>query len=108
QSININNVDKYINQAREISIYNFEQFIYFNNFRLGNGADLDEMTYYRHLKDILCTNDCEVYNYLQDKLEGKLKTKKYKKRSISEIIINLRKESGEEIDVKNYWSLKDW
>ena len=108
QSINLNYKKKHIEEATEILIYNFEQYFYEKYFKLGGGADIHEMTYYRHLKKILCIDDCEIVNYIQDKLDGNLGEQKQNKvrKSFSQSLYNYNNSLN--TNSKNFWNLKQW
>lgn len=108
QSINNLSLERYSQEAHEILVYNFEQYFYSKNFRLTSGADIKEMTYYRHLQELLCNNNCQVYNDLYDKIAGKLKNCPKKKKSISHLIKQMREEQNISIDTKNYWEISLW
>jgi hypothetical protein len=108
QSITLNTVEKHSQQVREVMIYNFEQYFYHKNFRLGDGANLEELNYYRYLKDILCDDNCEIVNFLRSKLEGDLKNSpKKKKRKLSQLMQEYEHEH-QIVDTRNFWTSKDW
>jgi hypothetical protein len=73
QSITLLSKSKFAQEADEILIYNFEQYFYYKNFKLGLGADIREANYYSKLKEVLCIDECEIVNYVQDKIKGKIK-----------------------------------
>lgn len=109
QSISTLSKDKYLREAQEILIYNFEQYFYYRNFRLGTGIDEEESLHNMYLSELLCDNNCEVYNYLYDKIAGKLKTKKSKKLSISESIGHYNSHQHPiTMNTKVYWTDKTW
>ena len=109
QSIELNYKEKHIEEATEILIYNFEQYFYEKYFKLGGGADIHEMTYYRHLKKILCIDECEIVNYISDKLRGELieeEGKEIKKLSFSKMLHNYNNSLN--TNSKNFWNIKQW
>lgn len=93
QSINNLSLKRYSQEAHEILVYNFEQYFYSRNFKLGSGADIKEMTYYRHLQELLCNNNCQVYNDLYDKIAGKLKKVPKRRKTISYLLYCLNQEN---------------
>ena len=113
QSINTQTIQRWQEQSREILIYNFEQYFYHKNFRIGSGtADQEELDHNMHMYELLCNNNCEVYNYVYDKFAGKLEENcPKKKKSVSEIIeiFNRQNNVGNiNIDTRNFWSLSQW
>lgn len=94
QSINNLSLERYSQEAHEILVYNFEQYFYSKNFRLTSGADIKEMTYYRHLQELLCNNNCQVYNDLYDKIAGKLKNCPKQRKTISYLLHCIEQENN--------------
>lgn len=64
------------------------------HFKIGNDYNKNKFLFYSMYKDIYDTQDCEIFNWLdrkiRGKLEGKIKLSKDKKiePNISDIIIN--------------------
>lgn len=106
QSITLNTIEKHSEEINEILIYNFEQYFYSKNFKLGSGANIREMSYYRHLKELLCDNNCEVANFIQNKLQGN--PQKIKKRKKLHNYMEEHEIEYEVVDTKNYWNIKNW
>ena len=108
-SLNILDSEKYQKEFEDNIIYSFEQYIYKEHFRLGNGIENeDELKHNLILSRILCEDNCEIVNYIQDKLEGKLEIspKKKKRKKLSELL-NLCSEqdncTNEEVIASCYW-----
>lgn len=108
QSITSISKERYTQEAQDILIYNFEQYFYHKNFRLGDGIDEDETLHNMYLQELLCNNNCEVYNYLYDTIAGKVKNCPKKKKSISHLIKHMREEQGISVDTRNFWDIKAW
>lgn len=108
QSITSLSKEKYSEEAQNILIYNFEQYFYKKNFRLGDGIDEEEAFHNMYLQELLCENNCQVYNDLYDKIAGKVKNCPKKKKSISHLIKQMREEQNINIDTKNYWEISSW
>lgn len=112
QSINSNTLDKFSRESKEILIYNTENYFYDKNFKLGSGANIEEMTYYRHLRKMLCDSDCEIQDLIYKKLNGEL-TKKPNRliTRLSDIVQLMELErqcSQEEVIQKIYWTDVAW
>ncbi len=108
QSITLLTKEKYAEEAQELLVYNFEQYFLHKNFRLGEGIDQDEVMHNMYFKEMLCENNCQVYNYLYDAIAGKVKKCPKKKKTVSDLIKRLREEQGVTIDTINYWNEKLW
>ena len=113
-SLNILDSKKYQKEIEESIIYSFEQYIYKEHFRLGNGIENEnELKHNLILSRILCEDNCEIVNYIQDKLEGKLEIppKKKKRKKLSELL-NLCSEqdncTNEEVVQKIFWTDVSW
>ena len=107
QSINLLSKNTFAQEADEIVIYNVEQDFYNKNFKLGSGADIREANYYSKLKESFCINECEIVNYIQNKIDGKLDIKP-KKKKLSNYLSQLKEQEGGVIDTANYWNMKLW
>ena len=109
QSISTLSKNKYSEEAQEILIYNFEQYFYYRNFRLGTGIKEDESLHNMYLLELFCNNNCEVYNYLYDKIAGRLEPKRNKKLAISEVIKDHSSHQHPIVmNTKVYWTDKIW
>lgn len=84
-SLEILNSDKYQEEFEQNIRYSFEQYLYKKNFRIGSGVDNnDEIEHNLIFSRILCSERCEIINYLKESIEGTLKNKK-KKRKLLEL-----------------------
>lgn len=113
-SLNILDSKKYQKEFQENIIYSFEQYIYKEHFRLGNGiGNEDELKHNLILSRILCEDNCEIVNYIQDKLEGKLELspKKKKRKKLSELLDLCSEQDSctkEEVIQKIFWESSVW
>ena len=108
QSIELN---RPIDQIKDCLLNSFEQYFYNKNFRIGETANMEEMTYNRRIKNILCSDDCEVVNYMQDKLDGKLCAEnKPKRRKLCEYLECCESQGDIDLDkeLKVYWTRNTW
>jgi hypothetical protein len=108
QSITLLSKEKIIEEAQEILIHNFENYFYHKNFRLGYGIDEEMSMHNMYLKETLCENNCEVYNYFQDKLAGILNCEKEERTLLSKTIVNHNTKQNINIDTRNFWETKMW
>ena len=107
QSINLLSKNRFAQEADEMVIYNFEQYFYNKNFKLGSGADIKEASYYLRLKNTFCVDECEIVTYIQNKIDGKLNIKP-KKKKLSNYLLQLKEQEGNIVDTANYWNMKLW
>jgi hypothetical protein len=112
-SLNILNSEKYSREVEEVIIYSFDDYIYKEHFRVGQGIkDVSELKHSLIMKRILCSDNCDIINYIQDKIEGKLENcVKNKKKKITNTLFNFCQQEScgiDEIDTKNYWSIASW
>lgn len=111
QSIQLNTKDRYSEKLKYCSINGFEDYFRNKHFKVGDGADIYEMTYNRRMKKILCTDDCEIVNYLQDKLNGKLCAEnKPKRRKLCEYLECCDNQGDIDVDKELlvYWTRNTW
>jgi|TARA_R110000782_G_scaffold267592_1_gene363176 hypothetical protein len=108
QSISLNYKSKHVQDTREILIYNFEQYFYEKHFKLGKGADLEEMNYYRELKKILCNDNCEIVNYINSKLNGELQQEEDIEISLLSNNLKSYNSKTEVTNNKTFWEIKSW
>jgi hypothetical protein len=95
-SLEILDSEKYSRDFQENILYSFDSYIYKEHFRVGEGIKDDkELKHSLIFSRILCTDNCEISNYIQDKIEGKLEScnKKKKKKLISSIFNFCQQES---------------
>lgn len=89
-SLQLLNAEKYHEDFEANILYSFDQYIYKEHFRVGDGiTDEDELEHDLIFYRILCEDNCEIKNYIQDKIEGKLdpihKKNKAKRRLLDSI-----------------------
>lgn len=113
-SLDILDSKKYHREFEENILYSFDQYIYKRNFRLGEGIkNEDELKHNLIFYRILCEDNCEIVNYIQDKIEGKLdkKIKRKKRRKLSETVKLCAEQeccSEEEVIPKIFWNNVSW
>ncbi len=89
-SLNILDREKYLEEFEENIVYSFDRYLYQKNFRIGNGIeDKKELKHNLIFHRLLCTENCEMIEYIQCAIEGELEKrgKTFKSnKSISEIL----------------------
>lgn len=110
QSIRLQSQQRIQQEVEENLFYDFENYFLNKNFKIGGVADRAEANHNYYLYKLLCTDNCEIVNYIQDKIDGKLECKnKPKKKKLSNYLKNLREqELLYNIDTRNFWEESLW
>lgn len=108
QSITLLTKGKILQESEEVMKYNFENYFYYKNFRLGSGVDTEISMHNMYLKEMLCNINCEVYNYFQDKLAGIVNYDEDNRTLLSQMIVNKNTSNNISIDTRNFWDIKGW
>lgn len=58
-------------QVQESMTCNFDRYVYQKNFKIGEGLDYEEALHSMYVKELICNNNCEVYNYIHAKMAEK-------------------------------------
>jgi len=90
QSILEQSKQRYFNETDENLLRLNTSYFAHKNFLLGESPDRDKIKHYMLFHRILCTNNCEITNYIQDKIEGKLEEKERKPKAIKRVSEILR------------------
>ena len=81
QSILVKNLDNYQdsfdNKLRRIG----EDFIIHKRFMIGEKMDFNKMMFTKSFHKLLCTDNCELIDWVDKKIKGKLKEKGVKHKS---------------------------
>ena len=94
QQINRISLEKYLEQAKITLQKQADSYYVKEHFRIGKDFDKNKFLFAQLYEDVLCTDDCEIINWVDRKirgrLEGKIKLSKDKKiePNIPDIIIN--------------------
>lgn len=93
-SLEILDGEKYRKQFRENIIYNYENYIMRKKFRVGEGIkDQGELNHSLLFYRALCTDNCDLVDYISDKINGYLeKSAGRKKQKITDIITTAEQE----------------
>jgi len=93
-SLEILNAEKYREEFEDNIIYNYENYIMRKRFRVGEGIkDQDELKHSLLFYRALCTDNCDLVDYISDKINGFLEKKAGKrKQKINEIITTAEQE----------------
>ena len=112
-SLEILNREIYEDNFEDELIYNLENYFYHLNFRIGKGIeDIDELKHTRYMYKIMHIDNCEIINYISDKIRGTLPCEKKKSKSLAELMHKYKKHHGfgdTDIIVPHvYWSDAQW
>jgi hypothetical protein len=94
QQINRISAEKYLEKAQETLKKQADLFYLEEHFKIDSKYDRDKFIHAQLYKDILCTDDCEILNWvdrkIRGKLDGKVKLSKDKKilPNTPDIIVN--------------------
>lgn len=75
QSILIKNIESYQAQYTKSIIDQGTKYTLKRRFMLGEGMDFKKMLHAKMMYRLLCTENCELKDYIWDKINGKLKDK---------------------------------
>lgn len=118
-SLQILNSEKYSQEFEENILYSFDNYIYKKHFRVGEGIkDEKELKHNLIFSRILCEDNCEIINYIQDKIMGKLEDCTKNKKNISQTLIKFSKCNSSKIvclhnnnsinNCKIFWTEANW
>lgn len=108
QQVNKISAEKYLEQAKETLSIQADLYYLDEHFRIESNFDKDKFLHAQLYKEILCTEDCEVLNWvdrkIRGKLEGKIKLSKDKRIEVNtpDIIIN------NYYNTENEWANISW
>lgn len=106
-SLEIKDQKKYHSLAKDILIYNFENYLMKKRFMVGNGIeDEGELDHAILFYDILCDDNCDIINYIQSKINGTLESSPKKKKTKS--LEYNEEERTEIVDLRVFWDIKAW
>lgn len=86
QSVLIKNIESYQEDNLKKILRYSRDYTLNNSFLVGEGMDYDRMVHTKLLNKILCTNNCELKDYIWDKINGKLKEKCKKTEPLSKVL----------------------
>lgn len=90
QSILDLNRQIYLDKAEKNLLQMSDSYYFQKKFRIGEGIDEDKIEFYSQMHRLLCTDNCEMKDFIQNKIEGRLEELKIKvapKQTISEILL---------------------
>ena len=105
--------ERYREEAEETLLQFSDKYFYDKHFKLGCGIDRDKILHYMIIDRSLCTNNCELINYVEDKIAGRLEdtVRKSRQTRLQELIQKLAKQNKQiedEIEQKVFWSDTQW
>jgi hypothetical protein len=89
KSINTLTRETYLEKAEDNLLRMSDAYFYKKKFLIGEGIDEDKQDFYMQNYRFLCTDNCEMNNFIQDKIEGKLEEcgrKPKEKQTIHDIL----------------------
>jgi len=115
QNILYLNREVYLEKAEKNLLQMSDAYFFDKHFKIGEGVNEDKMSFYYKMHRLLCTDDCEMIEFIQDKIEGKLEEscgiKRKPKQTISEVM-KIAEEHFEdkccEVISDCGWNLKEW
>lgn len=72
QSILDLNREIYLDKAEKNLLQMSDAYFFKKRFLMGEGADEDKVDFYSQMYRLLCTDNCEMKDFIQNKIEGKL------------------------------------
>lgn len=64
--------DSYLEKSESMLLSLSDAYFNKKRFLLGEGADKDKVIFYLQMNKSLCTKNCEMIEFIQDKIDGKL------------------------------------
>lgn len=62
----------YLEKSEDMLLLQSDAYFNKKRFLLGNGVNKDKMIFYLQMNKSLCTKNCEMIDFIQDKIDGKL------------------------------------
>ncbi len=110
QSYLIKDQESYYDEALKTMMKSADTFYAREHFRIGDKVDYDKLRHAQLLERILCTESCELIDYIYKKIAGTLENKKSKKPHKK-----IKREEDDERTIiinnfndKNYWEEILW
>lgn len=73
KNINYTNRQNYLEKSEDMLLSMSEAYFNKKRFLLGSGVDKDKLIFYMQINEALCTKNCEMIKFIDDKIKGKLK-----------------------------------
>lgn len=114
-NLNTLNRNRFFEEAEQTLMDSFKKNYFYKHYKIGDGKeDLDKIEHAINMRRIMCSSNCEIINYIQDKIEGKLIGTKKKKNSLLEVIdiSNLAKyptiQNNNHFNTTMFWTEVSW
>lgn len=116
QSIIKKSKERYYEEFDKKAQCNADHYFMYNNFRIGEDMNYMEALFYNKLKKLMCTDNCELVDWIKKKLEGKLEecgVKKTKEKSLQDLLQMVQKQTKcstqtEACDACVSWKTTEW
>ena len=108
QSILLKDKAHYAKEFEKQILWNADRYYMHRFYRLGEDMNFNEAMYYSKMGSFICTKNCELIDWIKNKLEGKLENcgKKTKEKSIYDLIKMIPQNGGSMTD--NFNSIMHW
>lgn len=103
QSIIIQDRQKHAYDVEEKILWNADRYVMDKRFRLGGGINYKEALFYSKIGGIICTQNCELSKWIEDKIKGILEDcgKKTKDKTITDLLQMIPQTGGTQTDSLN-------
>lgn len=95
QSIIKKSKERYYEEFDKKAQCNANDYYMYKHFRIGHDMNDIEALFYNKLRKLMCTDNCELIDWVKKKLEGKLEEcgvkKKSKERTLQDLIRDAQK-----------------
>lgn len=72
KNIDYTNRESYLEKSEEMLLSFSNAYFYKKRFLLGEGVDTDKLLFYMQMNESLCTDSCEMLDFIKKKIEGRL------------------------------------
>jgi len=101
QQVNRISAQKYLEQAKETLSIQADLYYLNEHFKIESNFDKDKFLYAQLYKDVLCTDDCEVLNWVDKKIRGALENE-----DIEVVDLKSLQTKKRDITINNYYNLE--
>lgn len=75
----------YLQKAEKNLLQMSDAYFFNKHFKIGEGVDEDKKDFYYQMYRLLCEENCEIQEFIKDKIEGKLEDCKIKPNSSTKL-----------------------
>ena len=115
-NLEVQTQQRFYNEAQEHLMQSFKEEYLYDKFKVGNGVkDKNRLEHSMIMSETLCTSNCEIINFIQDKIEGLLEGCHTPRKRFNETISIFEKNYNHKpkripytIDSKMFWTEAVW